>query len=186
MYYSNSSVAKPTIDSWYESNIFDKEYDSYVATSVFCEQAKVIYSSDSAIYESGKATMESHISYIPNFKCYTDAYNKGEKSLKAGMLTYDEIVHAGGHFGEVNANSNFFLYNGDYHIWTMSSNGCYKYSGSCYPSVWGLHSNGNLANATIYRSDTPDIGLRPVINLKSDVLATGTGTSSDPYVIVTK
>ena len=30
-----------------------------------------------------------------------------------------------------------------------------------------------------------DLGLRPVINLNSNVLATGTGTSTDPYVIQT-
>ena len=40
MYYSNSDTAKPKIDSWYQTNIIDKGYDSYVAITTFCEQAK--------------------------------------------------------------------------------------------------------------------------------------------------
>lgn len=45
--------------------------------------------------------------------------------------------------------------------------------------VWGLWSDGNTTSAYI----SYGYKLRPVINLKADVKATGTGSSTNPYVV---
>ena len=174
-YYSNSDTAKPTIDSWYQTNITDKGYDSYVVNGIFCEQAKVKASSSST---SGRATMALSTSYTPNFKCTTDGNGKGVINNKVGLITYDEVIHAGGHGGK--SNKSYYLYTGGdrgISFWTMSPGGY-----SCpNANVWRVGYSGSveLYIATDSRS------LRPVINLSTGALATGTGTSADPYVIQT-
>ncbi len=173
MYYSNGSNVKTQVDSWYTTNITDKGYDSYVSTGIFCEQAKVKYSTS---YTSGAATMAVYTAYTPDFKCTTDGNGKGVLNSKVGLITYDEVLHAGGYFNK--SNSSYYLHNGSYGIWTMSPVGLY----SNFAYVWFVSTDG-----TVHRDFVPDnFSLRPVINLTTSVTATGTGTSTDPYVIVTK
>ena len=50
-----------------------------------------------------------------------------------------------------------------------------------YASVWYINQNGGIYQQFVVTSVASYI--RPVINLKADVTATGTGTSGDPYVI---
>ena len=47
--------------------------------------------------------------------------------------------------------------------------------------TWYMFYQGNVLN----RNTANSSGLRPVINLNANVIATGTGTSSDPYVVQT-
>jgi len=172
MYYSNKSNAKQQVDNWYKKNISDKGYDSYVATTTFCEQAKVIYSSS---WTSGNATMKLYNSYVPNFKCENDGNGKGILNDKVGLITIDESMYAGGYYFK--SNSDYYLNIGSYGIWTMSPAGV----SSTYTGLWSIGSNGSFNNHMIsgFRA------LRPVINLNANVEVTGTGTSSDPYVVQT-
>ena len=172
MYYSNSDNAKPTVDNWYKSNIVDKGYDSFVSTETFCEQAKV---KKDPSWTSGTAIMDVYTIYRPNFKCSKDGNGKGILNGKVGLITYDEVIHAGGYYGN---DSDYFLYNGNYGLWTMSP----ASFDATYARAWYVRDTG--AMFSYYVSAT--YSLRPVINLKSDVLATGTGTSADPYIIKTK
>ncbi len=172
MYYSNGSNAKTQVENWYKTNIEDKGYDSYVATAMFCEQAKV---KEDASYTSGNAVMELYTKYTPNFKCSADGNGKGILDLKVGLITYDEVVHAGGYYGK--ENRIYFLYNGQYGIWTMSPAGIRANS-----YVWRINYNGSMDYKII---DLNEYALRPVINLNANVIASGTGTSSDPYVVQT-
>ena len=177
MYYSNSDTAKPRVDSWYQTNIKDKGYDSYVSTTTFCEQAKLKYSTS---YTSGNATMVIYTSYTPNFKCSTDGNGKGDINSKVGLITYDEVIHAGGYYNK--SNSNYYLYDGSYSIWLMSPAGVS--SSDAYG--WSVSNTGAVISSLVNASYvSTNRGLRPVINLNTGLLATGTGTSSDPYVIQT-
>ena len=173
MYYSNSDV-KNTLDDWYNTNIGSKSVlDSKVVTgNYFCEQAKVKYYSG---YTSGNATMTLYSSYTPNFKCATDGNGKGIINTNLGLLSYDEMIYAGGY--PHHNNNSYYLYNsndGDLY-WTMSPAG---FSGSSY--VWSV-GNGSIEN---YRGVYSPYRLRPVLILNTDVLATGSGTSDDPYVVL--
>ena len=174
MYYSNSDIAKPKIDNWYEANINDKGYDSYVATSQFCEQAKV---KNNPSYISGNATMKYVTNYIPNFKCESDGNGKGILNIKAGLITYDEMFYAGAYHSFTN-NTNYFLYNGNYDIWTMSPGGFYGQDSI----EWYVPKGSYLSCGNVYYSIS---SLVPVINLNANVLATGIGTETDPYVVQT-
>ena len=168
MYYSNSML-KDEVDNWYNNKI--KTYDKYVVYGDYCEQAKVKLNSS---YSTNNASVPIYTDYVPDFRCSTDGNGYGPLTSKIGLLTYDEFVHAGAYFEK--ANSNYFLYNGKYH-WTMSPSGIHN--GSAIE--WIITTSGYINALSV--SGTREI--RPVINLSSSVLATGTGTSSDPYVIQT-
>ena len=177
MYYSNSDKARTIVDDWYQRNIIDKGYDSYVATGTFCEQAKV--KKDEA-WTSGNATMEVYTTYMSNFKCsINDGNEKGILNSKVGLISIDEVIHAGGYFQE--ENDSYYLNNGNW-FWTMSPAG-FRSSSNYNGDVvdWYIDETGEV------RTDNGlyNPGLRPVINLKADVLAAGTGTKTDPYVIKT-
>ena len=54
----------------------------------------------------------------------------------------------------------------------------YNFNGS-NANVFRVNSNGNLNNNRVNNA----YGVRPVINLSSDVKLEGSGTSSDPFVV---
>ena len=171
MYYTNSN-AKTQLESWYQTNIGSKtNLASKVATGAYyCEQAKAKYDSS---YTSGSAAMTLYSSYTPDFKCTTDGNGKGSVNASVGLLSYDEVVHAGGYYGK--DNSNYYLYNSAIYWWTMSPAG---FSGS-YSYVWYVYTAGRVINRNVDNTDR----LRAVLILNADTLATGSGTSSDPFVV---
>ena len=175
MYYSDSNIAKVKVDEWYQINIIDKGYDDYIVIGVFCEQAKVKPDSD---WTSKNAAMQVYSSYTPNFKCATDGNGKGIFNSKVGLVTYDEAVHAGAYYG--NQNRAHYLWSGSYNMWTMSPAGIDETSSSV---EWCIYAAGNISMTDVFPSALRS--LRPVINLNANVIATGTGTFSDPYVVQT-
>ena len=171
MYYSNSE-AKTTLESWYQTNIGSKSdlAKNVASGAYYCEQAKAKYSDS---WTSGSATMTTYNKYTPDFKCIADGNGKGIVNASVGLLSYDEVVYAGGYYNQ--SNSNYYLNNPAIVWWTMSPVG---FSGS-NSFVWGVGTTGYF-NYGIVTSSTR---LRAVLNLTADTLATGSGTSSDPFVI---
>ena len=104
--------------------------------------------------------------------------SKGNKSLvyPIGLITADEVAMAGGVRTE--ANKDFYLYN-NLDFWTISPS-CWEQGTVVSRSVFGFNSNGILSNVDL----TMEFGVRPVINLRADIELTGTGTMTDPYVVV--
>ena len=172
MYYTNSQ-AKTTLEDWYNNNIGNKEdYSKYVATGpYYCEQAKTKITSN---WGSGNATMIPYSSYTPNFKCTTDGNGKGIINSNVGLLTYDEVVFAGGYYTK--NNSDYYLYNSNIHWWTTSPAGFS--SGSC--PVWTIPIDGNIDNNSVHAT----LILRATLNIKPDVkILNGDGTKDNPFVI---
>ena len=172
MYYSNSQ-AKTTLESWYQTNIGSKaDLAKNVASGAYyCEQAKAKYSDS---YTSGSATMTTYNKYTPDFKCTTDGNGKGIVNASVGLLSYDEVVYAGGYPNQ--ENNNYYLYNQNF-SWTMSPNGFI--STFSYSSVWVLTDKGKANYSCVDMNN----GFRVVLVLKSDTMTTGTGTNSDPFVV---
>ena len=54
------------------------------------------------------------------------------------------------------------------------------YSTTGYSFVWNVESERSLSYEHVYNAR----GLRPVINLVSDVRVTGTGSATDPFRVV--
>ena len=171
MYYTNNSNAKTQLESWYQTNIGSKkDLASSVATGdYYCEQAKAKYDDS---YTSGDATMTTYSKYTPDFKCSSDGNNKGVVNASVGLLNYDEVVYAGGYPDQ--SNNNYYLDNNTY-FWTMSPAG---FSGS-NSLVWLVSTAGIILDDYV----TSTYAVRAVLNLTADTLATGSGTSSDPFVI---
>ena len=171
MYYTNSGI-KSTIENWYQTNIGSNQNlsDNVATGAYYCEQAKAKYDDS---WTSGNDAMTTYNKYTPDFKCSSDGNGKGVVNASVGLLTYDEVVYAGGYYGQ--RNSNYYLNNPAIYFWTMSPAG---FSGS-YSYVWFVTATGNVYNYSVNSTST----VRPVIILNADTLATGSGTSSDPFVV---
>ena len=173
MYYTNSDTAKPTLEDWYDDKIASNTtYTNRVATGdYYCEAAKVA-SSDTYASNSG-ASMTVYTAYEnPNFECKTDGNTKGIVGASVGLLSYDEVLHAGCYYNK--ANDSYYLYNNT-SFWTMSPAG---FSGSL-ARVWLVYYTGSIND---YNVDNT-IRLRPVLNLKADTVVTGTGDSNNHWVV---
>ena len=172
IYYSNSDTTKSTLNTWYDSNIGNNDnYANKIAVgSYFCESAKVLFNSNF----SG-TNMQIYTNYTPNFKCEVDGNNHGvlDNTYKIGLITYDEVVRAGGYY-KWNV-GNYYLHKIDSY-WTMSPAG----TSAGYPYVWDINTAGFVNDINRVYSTSR---LRPVINLKANVDATGTGTAQDPYLV---
>ena len=175
-YYLNHDDFKPYIDSWYISKLTSFSSD-IVTGNYFCGEIK-------AKYEDG-ADMDNAVSftdYNPSFKCKDEyLYN-----LNIALLTYDEAVFAGAYKNNTSESTVYSYLNG-INSWLMTPAGYYsssslssslaKYYG---PRIW-LMQNDSLNG--MYSYNNQKYSLRPVINLKSNVSFSGTGTQIDPYVI---
>ena len=191
---TNDSTIKTYIDNWYKTNILGTANEQYLVDNVFCNDRSISSNKPSSSY--------NNLGYGTNATAYrwyygpwssggynssmrlmcpqkNDAFTVSDTTNGNGALTYpvgllstDEIVLAGGFYGE---NSGYYLYSGQY--WWASSphhfdeNGVYV----CFVGLGGDASgNNHIGNS---------YGARPVFNLKAEVLAQGSGTASDPYHI---
>ena len=172
MYYTNSQ-AKTQLESWYQTNIGSKKdlAKNVASGAYYCEQAKAKRDSS---WTSGNANMTVYSSYKPDFKCSSDGNNKGVVNASVGLLTYDEVVYAGGYYNQ--NNSNYYLNNSSIAWWTMSPAGFFD----SYSYVWYVYTPGfiyfNYVNHTL--------AVRPVIILNADTqISDGDGTINSPFVV---
>ena len=174
MYYSNSEV-KIALENWYQENIGNKSNlaNKLASGAYYCEQAKI--TEDSTWSTSISMGMIPYKSYTPDFKCNTDRNKKGSVNASIGLLTYDEVIYAGGHYGV--SNNNYYLYNSSIpEWWTMSPEGF----NNNRSYVWLIYGGSEFyTNVDV---SFPGF-IRTVLNIKSNTTASGTGTSSDPFVV---
>ena len=173
-HYYLESTLKSTLDLWYEDKIeSNKNYADKVSTGeYYCQQAKSAYSSSYAT-NSGE-DMILYSDYTPNFKCEPNKEKKGIVESNIGLLTYDEVVFAGGYYNA--SNTTYYLYNNNSY-WTMSTSGNPAYD---YSRIWGVSADGKIdIFIVIFNHYTT----RPVINLKADTIVTGTGKSDDHFIV---
>ena len=178
MYYTNSQV-KTILENWYRANIESKAdlVKNVASGNYYCEQAKVKLVSNA---ETGNANMTVYSSYTPNFKCAADGNNKGLVNASIGLLTYDEVVYAGGYWSK--ENSTYYLYNSNIWWWTMSPTGFLLGSSR----VWDIYFNGSINRDHVATATNGkyNVSLRPVLILKSDTqISLGDGTKNNPYVL---
>ena len=103
----------------------------------------------------------------------SDVLGKGILTSKVGLLTYDEAVHAGNYYGKSSAS---YITNSNYTYWLMSPAGANNNSAS----AWPVRADGIISCYYVHYVNSV---VRPVISLKAGILATGSGTSDDPYLI---
>ena len=173
--YGTNSTIMNTLNTWYNNNLASDEAD-YIDTDVgFCSDRNTAsgynYTDNSFRYAAydrlnGNASLQCDSEDILS-------KDNGRLQNPIGLVTSDEVVLTGITFSTANAGS--YLYTGQGY-WTMSP---YDYDSGArvfYVNSSGLLTYGNAAVRTN--------GVRPVINLRSDVQLTGSGTTSDPFKIV--
>ena len=169
MYYTNNSNAKTLLENWYQRNIGSKTNlaSKVVSGNYYCEQAKV-----SSGYSLGNVTVTTVDKYTPDFKCTTDENGYGIVNASVGLLSYDEVVYAGGYWGQ---NNDYYL-NINNFFCTMSPAGIVGSTAS----VWFVESIGSL-NHNYVRGT---FALRPVLNLTADTqIYVGDGSKENPFVV---
>ena len=194
----NSSIAKEKVDEWYQNNLID--YTDKIDGNVgFCGDRTP--SSDSTTINGTESTGGASTyfpAYIrlrtnkgPTFECMNDSdlyttsgSTQGNKALTypIGLITADEVAYAGGVYG-LN-NDKYYLYS-DINYWTISPS--YAQCGiyGCSRIMYVSSSNG-MGEGGVYQGTTNSYGIRPVINLRSDItISGGDGTASNPYVVAT-
>lgn len=202
----NDSEVKKAIDTWYEENLID--YFDYFDLDVgFWEDRRpyadskdtepnysygvgrdiMTYYGPAVRIKYGKHADQVTLKYARPEDYFTHTNSSyGNKALKypIGILAEDEMYYAG-----LGVNT------------TTSSGGCYLTytpSGSNNSTSWWINSPffhmksaGNYNGAVNYANGVGggtniECYIRPVINLKSSIELTGTGTIQDPYVVVTE
>ena len=185
---TNNSTIKTYLDTWYENNIKGTTNEQYVKDNLFCNDRSLSsnmlrgdsnkgYGTERTEYRwSDFANSSYNNKMMLTCPQQNDAFTVSDTSKGNGALTYgiglattDEVVLAGGWSSD---NHNYYLYSGQYY-WTMSP-------------ITGGHGTGERlvcskgsAGCGNYVIDAS--GVRPVFNLKSEVLLQGTGTTSNPY-----
>ena len=176
---STSSTIKKFMDTWYKKNLIG--YSLYIADETFCNDRNIMSGSGYLItpistYGSSNRLQEKK---EPSLKCIqnSDRLKLSNASAKLdyplSLLTIDEVALAGGVYNT--ANNNYYLYNGQ-NTWTMSPSDFYSSA-----HIWSIDFHGNLDSGYFVANS---FGVRPVINLKSDVkISSGDGTSMAPFKI---
>ena len=178
-----SSTIKGVLDTWYMNNIANKEFGNYVdGNAGFCGDRRTSSGSGTGTSSTNYQPYARISNSSPSLTCQTeDIYTTsgsgtGNKALTQpiGLISADEAMFVG--IPNWNSsNSNSYLYTGQ-NYWTISP---YWFNDES-ALVFVLYSNGSLDGGYVYIPT----GIRPVINLKSDISLTGSGSVDDPFVVV--
>ena len=174
MYYTNSEL-KTVVDNWFTTNITGDNASKVVSGNYFCEAARVAYNGTDYKLNTGSTKLTAKESYTPTFECTTDGNGKGVVTSKVGLVTYDETIYAGGWYYVSGLSYPYYLNSGNLY-WTMSPTGFY---GNTIATAWTVSSDGNTGSYSVGGTR----GVRPVLILSADTLVSGSGTSSDPYIV---
>ena len=190
----NDSTYKEEIDNWYEAKSLGN-YINYLADSGFCNDRSVLENDELAGTGNVSTRYRGYArvtSNLPSLKCQnsndlftTSASIIGNKALKypIATITVDEVLMAGSSGG---------MFDG---MWTYTEtsksylNIGYRYctltpAGAYYPfdGKWHvLMLTANVSGEIDDNFNSSPYYVRPVINLKSNVIKYGFGTINDPY-----
>ena len=181
------SPIKTKLDNWYKTNM--TSYTSKLADETFCSDRSITSGSG---YLTTPPTIYGAFARLqdnktPSLKCSqdNDKFKVSNESAKldypVGLILADEVAFAGGrsYYNEAySPNSNYYLYNGKYY-WTLSPSDFHSYNS--HACIWHVMPSGSL---NPWYGVTNSLGVRPVINLKSDILITkGDGSALSPFVV---
>ena len=176
------------MDSWYESHIKDTEYEQYLADTLFCNDRSLYYTTPSDYsnlgygkektayrwyyYSSSRGVTLNCAQQNDRFTVEDSSIGNGDLTYPIGLLTTDEAYLAGGYSA---SNSKYYLYTGNSY-WALSPH----FFNNRNALVRYVYSSGSAGSgSTVYNS----VGVRPVLNLKSGSLKSGSGTATDPFLV---
>lgn len=195
---TNKSRALETLENWY-NNILIKQSgfnDSKLADTIWCNDRNYTLEDSDVDFraKSDGPDIDNQVNFAPYTRtnqptliCANDTNggkaNKftvsdttngnGDLDVKVGLLTKDEAAFAG-----AGVNPKYYLYNNCGTTWWTMSPAVYTSLGQT--SVFAIEYSGEII---INPVAVTGAGVRPSIALTSTIRATGSGTSTDPYVI---
>ena len=156
--------------NWYNETIVNQGLDSYVVNSIFCNDSSYKTEKNHTYFGAYNRLVTDK---APTLTCpSTNADFGGNYTQKVGLITADEVVFAGGIYE--NDNTSYYLNNGEKFV-TMTPSEYYYYN--AYMMVVTETGALNKINTIT------DVGIRPVITLKSNLTVSGKGTQDNPYTI---
>ena len=192
-----SSTIKQANDNFYSSKL--ASYSSYLdVNSGFCGDRSSLNGRPNAGTKTETTYYKGYVRMnlsMPSLNCeyQSDYYtistsNKGNKALTypIGLITVDEVILAGSSGGIFDGTYNYakpsimgYLTTGN-NYYTMTPIGGYvPYNMNTWDAfVFCVYGNGMIDGEMV-----SSIGVRPVINIRSDVTVTGDGTMENPYLI---
>lgn len=180
--YSNSQHGNGTpstiltaLNNWYKTNIENQNLDDNVSTETgFCNDREM---ASGYTWVATGATIQ-YAAYerirtnkAPNLQCNEADILK----IPVGLITADEAAIAGGVYRT--ENNNYYLKSGEIY-WTMTPFHFSFNSPSGTTSMYAINAEGDIDD---WKMSSSSYGIRPVINLRANIIISGTGTSSDPY-----
>ena len=170
--YGTNSTIMTKLNNWYNSNLASYEEDYIDTGTGFCSDRNMA---------SGYSWSNSTVYYAPynryngpaSLQCNSEdilSKDNGKLTNPIGLVTSDEAVLTGITYN--NAKTGSYLYTGQVY-WTMSP---YHFDGGT-AYVFGVDYDGGLNYWHVNNTN----GVRPVINLKSAIAISGSGTTSDPF-----
>mgnify|MGYP006939891473 CR=1 FL=1 len=193
----NDSTVKTVIDNWYETNIVGKTdsasnlLTNYIVDGTFCNDRTFAsnnngngyslvpgtnYSAYEKLYSDANKTATLKCSQESNKFSTTTSRGNSDLTYPIALITADEVALAGATQNLIN--ENYYL-NTNVYFWTMTPSRFESAYGSV--SIFAIHYNGNLVE---YGHARYTYGIRPVINIRSDVLISqGDGTIENPFVL---
>jgi len=180
-----NSAMKTYLDSWYQTNIENRGFSSYLADSGFCNDRSLFSGDGFSLngyieYQSAERNRTTPTLTCPNVEndLFTSASATiGNKALTypVGLITFDEAWASG--FKTQTLNSLNYLYSSSGFI-TMTPHAYLNQVSEV--RLWQINSGGNMSSWI----PTDNYWVRPVINLHKNVeIISGIGTANDPFVI---
>ena len=193
----NSSNIKAILDSWYATNIVSKSdsegnlLTNYIVDGTFCNDRSfassntgngyslvptTLYSAYKRLYQDSNKTATLKCSRDVDKFSTTSSRGNGDLTYPVALITADEVALAGGRQGL--KNEEYYLRTNNYYF-TMTPS--YFYAADALAHVYIVRRAGEL---NLWNSVSHSLGVRAVINIRSDVLIQeGDGTSENPFVL---
>ena len=193
----NSSTIKTTLDNWYQTNIVGKSdsegnlLTNYIVDGTFCNDRilasttsgngyslvpTTIYSAYKRLNQDSEKTAALKCSQESDRFSMTSGRGNSQLTYPVALITADEVTLAGGKTGL--KNEEYYLRTNGY-FWTMTPS--YFDATIARARVYYVSLEGELIPLDSVVSLR---GLRPVINIRSDVLISqGDGTIENPFIL---
>ena len=178
--YGTNSTVMNTLNDWYDSNLTNYEVEYIDTGTGFCNDRNMAngsnFNSSGTIYYAPYNRQNNG-----NLQCNTEdilSKDNGKLQNPIGLVTSDEAVLTGITYNTPNTGS--YLYTGEYY-WTMSP----SHFSNDFAYVFRVNSDGYLSDIDLGGWGVIDAwGVRPVINIRTNVSLTGSGTTTDPFRLV--
>ena len=173
-----SSTIKGVLDNWYNTNL--QQYDNIITnTPGFCNDREMANGSNWSSLPTNDIYYAAYDRILNNSTASLECSNSNDLyQTKIGLITADEVIHAG--LNQSGSNAKFYLFTGT-NYWTITPSYVQAVNTSVsWPNMFYVYSYGSLS----YDRLENEYGVRPVINISSNATITGEGTMSNPYTIV--